>query len=148
MQGYWFCQPKSAGGIKFHFPPSLLSSLPFSILSYLLPSFLSFFLSFWQWYMHKRMMSDSMLVAKWCRHSPFNLTGPGSNRPSVEQQNRAALNWQCFLLSQVGKAMQRMHERKNVGKIILSPMKEPEPEPEPTPPPEPAVTKVQYAPHE
>ena len=34
---------------------------------------------------------------------------------------------------QVGKAMQKMHERKNVGKIILSPMKEPEPEP--TPPP-------------
>ena len=29
--------------------------------------------------------------------------------------------------------MKRMHERKNVGKIILSPMKEPEPEPEPKP---------------
>ena len=30
--------------------------------------------------------------------------------------------------------MRKMHERKNVGKIVLSPMKEPEPEPEPTPP--------------
>ena len=40
--------------------------------------------------------------------------------------------------------MQRIHERKNVGKIILSPMKEPEPEPEPVaaPPAESSVTKV------
>ena len=37
---------------------------------------------------------------------------------------------------QVGKAMRKMHERKNVGKIILSPMKEPEPEPTPAPKPE------------
>ena len=29
--------------------------------------------------------------------------------------------------------MKKMHERKNVGKIILSPLKEPEPEPEPIP---------------
>ena len=29
--------------------------------------------------------------------------------------------------------MQKIHQRKNVGKIILSPMKEPEPEPEPKP---------------
>lgn len=38
----------------------------------------------------------------------------------------------CFT-QQVGKAMKKMHDRKNVGKIILSPMKEPEPEPEPKP---------------
>ena len=38
--------------------------------------------------------------------------------------------------------MQRMHQRKNVGKIILSPMKEPEPEPTPAPPAEPTATKV------
>lgn len=38
----------------------------------------------------------------------------------------------CFT-QQVGKAMKKMHERKNVGKIILSPTKEPEPEPEPKP---------------
>lgn len=40
--------------------------------------------------------------------------------------------------------MQRIHERKNVGKIILSPLKEPEPEPEPVAaaPAEPTVTKV------
>lgn len=42
--------------------------------------------------------------------------------------------------------MQRIHERKNVGKIILSPRKEPEPEPEPAaaaaPPAESSVTKV------
>ena len=30
--------------------------------------------------------------------------------------------------------MQKIHQRKNVGKVILSPMKEPEPEPEPKPP--------------
>ena len=45
------------------------------------------------------------------------------------------------MLFQVGKAMQRMHERKNVGKILLSPMKQPEPEPEPAPPAEPAAAK-------
>ena len=50
-----------------------------------------------------------------------------------------------FLFFQVGKAMQRIHERKNVGKIILSPMKEPEPEPVAAPPPaEPTVTKVYF----
>lgn len=40
--------------------------------------------------------------------------------------------------------MLRIHERKNVGKIILSPMKEPEPKPEPAAasPAEPTVTKV------
>ena len=38
--------------------------------------------------------------------------------------------------------MQRIHERKNVGKIILSPMKEPEPEPVAAPPAEPTVAKV------
>jgi len=42
--------------------------------------------------------------------------------------------------------MQRIHDRKNVGKIVLSPMKEPEPEPEPVaaPPAEPTVTKVYF----
>lgn len=35
--------------------------------------------------------------------------------------------------AQIAKAMKRMHQRKNIGKIILSPMKEPEPEPEPAP---------------
>ena len=38
--------------------------------------------------------------------------------------------------------MQHMHDRKNVGKIILSPMKEPEPEPVAAPPAEPAAAKV------
>ena len=32
--------------------------------------------------------------------------------------------------------MRKIHDRKNVGKIILSPMKEPEPEPTPAPKPE------------
>ncbi|PFX31367.1 Synaptic vesicle membrane protein VAT-1-like [Stylophora pistillata] len=41
----------------------------------------------------------------------------------------------------VGKAMQRMHQRKNVGKIIISPMKEPTLEPTPQPPAEPAPTE-------
>lgn len=35
------------------------------------------------------------------------------------------------LFFQVGRAMAKMHERKNVGKVILSTEKEPEPEPEP-----------------
>lgn len=47
----------------------------------------------------------------------------------------------CFI-QQVGKAMKKMHERKNVGKIILSPMKEPEPEPEPEPKPKVASSKT------
>ncbi|KAJ7356038.1 Synaptic vesicle membrane protein VAT-1 [Desmophyllum pertusum] len=62
----------------------------------------------------------------------FQLYNEGKIKPQIDH---------VFALEEVGKAMQRMHERKNVGKIILSPMKEPEPEPEPTPPPEPAVTK-------
>ncbi|XP_068725582.1 synaptic vesicle membrane protein VAT-1 homolog [Montipora capricornis] len=40
---------------------------------------------------------------------------------------------QVYAFEEVGKAMKKMHERKNVGKIILSPLKEPEPEPEPIP---------------
>ncbi|XP_031558780.1 synaptic vesicle membrane protein VAT-1 homolog, partial [Actinia tenebrosa] len=38
-----------------------------------------------------------------------------------------------FALEEVAKAQQKMHERKNIGKILLSPLKEPEPEPEPEP---------------
>ncbi|XP_032220198.1 synaptic vesicle membrane protein VAT-1 homolog isoform X2 [Nematostella vectensis] len=38
-------------------------------------------------------------------------------------------------LEEAGKAMQKMHDRKNIGKMVLSPMKEPEPEPEPVEPP-------------
>ena len=38
-----------------------------------------------------------------------------------------------ILISQVGKAMQKMHERKNIGKLILSPMKEPTQDPVPVP---------------
>lgn len=38
-----------------------------------------------------------------------------------------------YFCSKVVKAQQKMHERKNIGKIILSPLKEPEPEPEPEP---------------
>ena len=57
-----------------------------------------------------------------------------------------AHNWWKLFGFQVGKAMQRIHDRKNVGKIVLSPMKEPEPEPEPVaaPPAEPTVTKVYF----
>ena len=36
-----------------------------------------------------------------------------------------------YIRGQVGRAMQRMHDRKNIGKVILSPMKEPEPAPPP-----------------
>lgn len=48
---------------------------------------------------------------------------------------------EVFALEEVGKAMQRMHQRKNVGKIIISPMKEPTLEPTPQPPAEPAPTE-------
>ena len=44
--------------------------------------------------------------------------------------------------------MRKMHERKNVGKIILSPMKEPEPEPTPAPKPEAAVAAPAEPPKE
>ncbi|KAL9976052.1 hypothetical protein ACROYT_G013287 [Oculina patagonica] len=62
----------------------------------------------------------------------FQLYNEGKIKPHIDQ---------VFALEEVGKAMQRMHDRKNVGKILLSPMKEPEPEPVPAPPAQPAATK-------
>ena len=58
------------------------------------------------------------------------------------------LNVLFCLFMQVGKAMRKMHERKNVGKIILSPMKEPEPEPTPAPKPEAAAAAPAEPPKE
>ena len=49
---------------------------------------------------------------------------------------------------QIAKAMKKIHDRKNIGKIILSPMKEPQTEPEaepqaaPEPEPENAAAEV------
>ncbi|XP_029191095.2 synaptic vesicle membrane protein VAT-1 homolog [Acropora millepora] len=54
----------------------------------------------------------------------FKLYREGKIKPHIDH---------VFAFEEVGKAMKKMHERKNVGKIILSPMKEPEPEPEPKP---------------
>jgi len=86
-----------------------------------------------------QLFNDSKTVCgfdlKQVRHLPelrkeamqhlLQLYSEGKIKPHIDQ---------VYAFEEVGKAMQKIHQRKNVGKVILSPMKEPEPEPEPKPP--------------
>lgn len=73
----------------------------------------------------RHMQSHPELLKSGMKHI-FDLYTEEKIKPHIDE---------VFAFEEVGKAMQRMHQRKNVGKIIISPMKEPTPEPTPPLPP-------------